>query len=354
MSGVPTPMATALLAADTIPACLAPYAAHPAWVAWSYTGGEARKVPYAPATGRAASSTDPTTWGTLEAALRLATGFRFQAPRGGVGIVSRAVPTLVFLDLDRCIDPATGEPMNDDAARLLEACSATYAERTPSGAGVRIVGTAEGITAAISRKGSTPGGLALEIYKGADRYLTVTGARCAEHPDRLADISGEVLELLGTLRGGGAGAAREAGGEPREDAELVRRVVTGEGYHAELVALAARYTGRGIPTATTANHLKGLMLACPESARDARWSDRFASIDDLVRSAVTKYAASAEHRREVARLVGRRLRDGIDPGDVLAEAMAEAEARGIAAETACGIVRWCAEREVARREAADA
>ena len=78
------------------------------------------------------------------------------------------------------------------------------------------------------------------------------------------------------------------------------------------------------------------------------------SIDDLVRSAVTKYAASAEHRREVARLVGRRLRDGIDPSDVLAEAMAEAEARGIAAETACGIVRWCAEREVARREAADA
>lgn len=343
--------------ADTIPACFAPYAAHRAWVAWSYTGGEARKVPYAPATGRAASSTDPTTWGTLDAALRLATGFRFQAPRGGVGIVSRAVPTLVFLDLDRCIDLATGKPTNNDAARLLEVCGATYAERTPSGVGVRIVGTAEGIAAAISRKGSTPGGLALEIYKGADRYLTVTGARCVEHPDRLADISAEVLDLLGTMRGAagtGAGAAGEAGGDLREDAELVRRIATGEGYHAELLALAARYIGRAIPAATTADCLKGLMLACPEPARDARWSDRFASIDDLVRSAVTKYAASAEHRREVARLVGRRLRDDIDPDDVLAEAMAEAEARGIAAETACGIVRWCAEREVARREAAHA
>ena len=342
-------------AADTIPACLAPYATHRAWVAWSYTGGEARKVPYAPATGRAASSTDPTTWGTLEAALRLATGFRFQPPRGGVGIVSRAVPTLVFLDLDRCIDPATGEPTNDDAARLLEACGAAYAERTPSGAGVRIIGTADDIAAAISRKGSTPGGLALEIYKGADRYLTVTGARCADHPDRLADISAEVLDLLGTMRGAaGAGAAGEAGGDPREDAELVRRIATGEGYHAELVALAARYIGRGIPAATTADCLKGLMLAHAETARDARWSDRYTSIDDLVRSAVTKYAASAEHRRELARMAGRRLWEGVDPGDVLAEAVAEAEARGIAAETARGIVRWCAEKEAARREATDA
>jgi hypothetical protein len=73
-----------------------------------------------------------------------------------------------------------------------------------------------------------------------------------------------------------------------------------------------------------------------------------------VRSAVTKYAASAEHRRELARLAGRRLWEGVDPGDVLTEAMAEAEARGIAAETARGIVRWCAEREVARRETCNA
>lgn len=342
------------MGAETIPACLAPYAAHRAWVCWSYTGREARKVPFAPTTGRAASSTDPTTWGTLDEAARLARGWRFQAPRGGLGIVSRAVPALVFLDLDRCTDPATGEPTNDDAARLLEACADTYAERTPSGAGVRIIGTANDNATAISRKGSTPGGLALEIYKGADRYLTVTSARYGEHPDRLADISGEVLDLLGALRGGAAAAAGEAGGDPREDAELVRRIATGEGYHAELVALAARYIGRGIPAATTADCLKGLMLACPEPARDARWSDRYASIDDLVRSAVTKYAASAEHRRELKRLVGRRLYDGIDPADVLAEAVAEAEARGIAADTARDIVRWCAERELARREATDA
>ncbi|HEV7267245.1 MAG TPA: hypothetical protein VGN83_20370 [Falsiroseomonas sp.] len=343
-----------MMGAEPIPACLAPYSPHRAWVAWSYTGREARKVPFAPTTGRAASSTDPATWGTLAEALRLAAGWRFQPPRGGIGIVSRAVPALVFLDLDRCTDPATGEPVNDDAARLLEACAGTYAERTPSGAGVRIIGTAEDIAAAISRKGSTPGGLALEIYKGADRYLTVTGARCVGHPDRLADISGEVLDLLGSLRGGGGAVAGQAGGDPREDAELVRRIATGEGYHGELTALAARYIGRGIPAAATADCLKGLMLACPEAARDARWSDRYASIDELVRSAATKYAASAEHRRELARLVGRRRYDGIDPDDVMAEADAEAAARGITADIARRIVRWCTERELARREATDA
>jgi hypothetical protein len=334
-----------------VPACLKPYAKARAWVAWSYTGQEGRKVPYAPETGRAASSTDPTTWAPLAAAQRLATGYRFTPPRGGIGIVSRAVPGLVFLDLDRCLDPTTGEPVNDDAARLLEACSATYAERTPSGAGVRIIGTAPDIAAPISRKGTTPGGLAVEVYRDAARYLTVSGRRYGEHPDRLADISGETLDLLATLRGGGGNATTgEAEGDPREDAELVRRIVTGEGYHWELVALAARYIGRGLSATTTGEVLAGLMLARPEAARDDRWRDRFASIGAVVQSAVGKYAAAAEHRRAVCSLAGRRFRDGVDPDDVLAEALAEAAARGIAPDVARRLVRWCAEREVSRRE----
>jgi hypothetical protein len=337
--------------ADAIPTCLMPYAEARAWVCWSYTGQDRRKVPYAPETGRAASSTDPTTWAPLAAAQRLGKGHRFTPPRGGIGIVSRAVPGLVFLDLDRCMDATTGEPVNDDAARLLEACAATYAERTPSGAGVRIIGTVADIAAPISRKGSTASGLALEVYRDAPRYLTVSGRRYAEHPDHLADISGEVLDVLGTLRGtAGNATTGEAEGDPRDDAELVRRLATGEGYHAELVALAARYIGRGLSATTTGELLAGLMLACPEAARDDRWRDRFASIGAVVKSAVEKYAAAAGHRRAVCRLAGRRFREGVDPDDVLAEALAEAAARGIAPEVARRLVRWCAEREVARRE----
>ena len=167
-----------------VPDCLVPFAGRRAWVGWNLirVKGEPRKVPQRPDGSGNASVSNPATWGTLAAARRLADVRRLP----GVGIVSAAVPDLVFLDLDRCVDPATGEPINGDALQLLEACQHTYAEITPSGAGVRIIGIAPGIVATVSRKGTTPGGLALEIYHAASRYLTVTGRRYGPHPDALA------------------------------------------------------------------------------------------------------------------------------------------------------------------------
>ena len=56
---------------------------------------------------------------------------------------------------------------------------------------------------------------------------------------------------LDTIRLGPAGTGPSASPEQqptddaRDDAELVRRVVTGEDLHVALCALAARYTGRG-------------------------------------------------------------------------------------------------------------
>ena len=199
-----------------VPDCLMPYADLPAWVGWHLVRvkGEPRKVPLNPRTGANASVSDLRTWGTLAAAQRLATVRALP----GVGIVSSAVPALVFFDLDRCMDPATGEPIHDDAARLLDACAGTYAETTPSGAGVRIIGTAAEVSATVSRKGTTPGGLALEIYKAASRYLTVTGRRYGKHPDALADIGDVVLDVLPLL---GSAAGTEGGGEGTEDLELV-------------------------------------------------------------------------------------------------------------------------------------
>ena len=90
-----------------IPECLSPYADMPAWVAWNAEArsGEMRKIPKCPRTGASASVSDPRTWGTLAAARRLAEVRAYP----GVGIVSAAVPDLVFLDLDRCIDPGTGD-----------------------------------------------------------------------------------------------------------------------------------------------------------------------------------------------------------------------------------------------------
>lgn len=294
-----------------VPECLLPYAQLPAWVAWNSErrNGEPRKVPKCPSTGSNASVANPRTWGTLAAARHLA-DLRVYP---GVGIVSAAVPELVFLDLDRCIDPATGDPIIDDAIRLLDACADSYAERTPSGTGVRIVGTAQAITATISRKGTTPGGLALEIYKAAPRYLTVTARRYDGHPDAFADIAATVLDVLPLL---GSAATTEAGVDGREDGELVRRIATGEGFHAELLALAARYVGRGLPTKTVVSLLQGIMLAHPEASRDERWRDRFDSIGELVLSASDKYGNAAMARREVSRLALRLVRARVDNRDV--------------------------------------
>ena len=304
--------------------------------------GEPRKVPLNPRTGTNASVSDPRTWGTLVAARRFATVRALP----GVGIVSAAVPALVFLDLDRCMDPATGEPINDDAARMLDACAGTYAEITPSGAGVRIIATAAEVSAAISRKGTTPGRLAMEIYKSAPRYLTVTGRRCAGHPDTLADIGDMVLDMLPLL---GAAAGIHGGGDGADDAELVRRILTGEGFHAELCALAARYIGRGMSAAAAAETLRGMMLAFPDAARDDRWRDRFASIGELATSAAKKFHDPEGHGRMLAKLAGRMLRDRRPSDEVRAAVLAEAATRGIETDRAEGIVTWAARREIERR-----
>jgi hypothetical protein len=329
-----------------VPDCLLHYADLAAWVGWHFVrvNGEPRKVPLNPRTGTNASVADPRTWGTLAAAQRLAT----LRALPGVGIVSAAVAPLAFFDFDRCLDPATGEPINGDAARLLEACADTFCEITPSGRGLRVIGTAPAIAASVSRKGTTPGGLALEIYNAAPRYLTVTGRRFGDHPDTLADIGDVVLDVLPLL---GTVAGAEGDGDGREDAELVRRIATGEGFHAELCALAARYTGRGISAAATAETLRGLMLAQPQAARDDRWRDRFESIGGLVASAAGKYAETAEHRRALAKLAGRLLRDRRPSAEMRAAVLAEAAARGIEPERAEAIARWVVEREIERRGA---
>lgn len=329
-----------------IPECLMPYADAPAWCGWSYIGREKRKVPINPYTGKAASSTDQRTWGTLSDALKLGRARAYRHPHGGTGIVSGAVPELVFLDLDKCID-ASGA-LSPAAARLLELCGNTYAEKTPSGAGARIIGRADGLAAVISRKGTTSDGLALEIYRAAPRYLTVTNWRLPGHPDGLADISDEVLDLLRLLPGSKA-TPDEAGSDARADSELVRSIATGEGFHAELCALSARFIGRGVPAAATVETLKGLMLAHSEAARDARWSDRFESIPALVQSAADKYAAPREHRRSLAWLASQRLRRGDDPDDVLAAIVKAGAALGVPRDAAERLARWVAAQEVQAR-----
>lgn len=75
---------------------------------------------------------------------------------------------------------------------------------------------------------------------------------------RVEVVEGQPIDLLDELdeiwMGPPAASARGGGasGEAREDAELIRCIVTGEHFHVEMCALAARYIGRGIGVDTAA------------------------------------------------------------------------------------------------------
>jgi hypothetical protein len=121
-----------------------------------------------------------------------------------------------------------------------------------------------------------------------------------------------------------------------EDAELIRRVITGDGFHTELCALAARYIGRAMDRRGVGDTLRGIMLAST-GPRDARWHDRFRSIDTLVSSAAQKFADLAEKRRAVARLTHQLIRAGRSGEEIKAAILAEAERRDLAQDNAVAI-----------------
>jgi hypothetical protein len=138
-------------------------------------------------------------------------------------------------------------------------------------------------------------------------------------------------------------------GEARHDAELVRRIVTGAGFHVEMCALAGRYLTRGMTRAAAADVLRGLMLSHPETARDTRWSDRFGTIDNLVTSAADKFRDdTAPGRREVARVLARATRECAAAEDIRAAAYAEGERQGLPPAVVEEIAAWLYRRERAR------
>jgi hypothetical protein len=122
--------------------------------------------------------------------------------------------------------------------------------------------------------------------------------RANGHNHRVELVPGDAIDLCDDLdaiaiapAGNGAGGdPSEAGRDEREDAELVRIIISGEtGLHNALVALAARHIGRGTPSASVITILRGLMQAWAESARDDRWRKRRGEIPAIVASALHKF-----------------------------------------------------------------
>ena len=119
-----------------------------------------QKVPFDPKTGRSASPTDLTTWGTFSEALeRLKAG-----GYDGLGFVFCSADPFSGIDLDKCRNPETGE-LTPEASAIVHHLEG-YAEVSPSGTGVHII--VRGKLPESKRRGW------IEAYSQG-RYFTVTG-----------------------------------------------------------------------------------------------------------------------------------------------------------------------------------
>lgn len=123
------------------------------WVVWRYDGRE--KVPYSPTTGRKASVTDPSTWGSYEDAELLRDGY------WGVGFVFTEDDPYCGIDLDDCIQDGEIQPWAMEIVESLGSCW----EISPSGTGIHVYVIA-------NKPGPRSVGGGIEMYDSG-HYLTV-------------------------------------------------------------------------------------------------------------------------------------------------------------------------------------
>jgi putative DNA primase/helicase len=127
------PIATAGRAANP---AVAELAAINRWVVWKLEHVKGRpkptKVPYLPAARRKASSTNPRTWNDFDTCWRSAF---VDGAAHGIGVVVDGSDDLMAADLDDCIHESdVVKPWARVAVRKLN----SYAERSPSGRGLRV------------------------------------------------------------------------------------------------------------------------------------------------------------------------------------------------------------------------
>jgi hypothetical protein len=142
------------------------------WVAWRFhwDGQRWKKPPINPATGKPAKANDAETWGTFDEALRFHRGGKGD----GIGYMLSADDPFVAVDLDDCHDADTGR--TDDFAERVIALLGSYAEVSPSGAGLHVF-----IRGELSR--SVKKGFA-EVY-ARGQYITMTGHRLSGCPAKV-------------------------------------------------------------------------------------------------------------------------------------------------------------------------
>ena len=167
------------------------------WVLWRYEtpsqGGKPTKRAYDLRGQRTSTKNDFAFWGSLRDTLTFANRY----PRdswNGVGYVPDGTEGLVFIDIDDCRDALTGA-LSQGASDLIQACN-SYTEITPSGAGLRIIGTSSWPLGGWGKRVWTlPDGTRGEMYHHVN-FVTVSFNRLSGTPDIFDPIDSVVSGLL--------------------------------------------------------------------------------------------------------------------------------------------------------------
>jgi putative DNA primase/helicase len=159
------------------------------WLCWrtEERDGKPTKVPYDPSTGEKAESTNPKTWSSYEKAMGACRDRGYE----GIGFVFTPEDNLCGVDLDKCLDPETGE-LEGWAQEIIGELD-SYTEISPSGTGVHILVRAE-LPAGRNRQGR------FEAYDRG-RYFTVTGKHLADTPQTIEGRQEELRAVVGRVFG---------------------------------------------------------------------------------------------------------------------------------------------------------
>jgi hypothetical protein len=157
--------------------CLAPLMVKHQWIIWRWRDDQ--KIPYQAMSPRSlASVTNPSHWTTYAKAVAAAP----RDSQGGIGFVLLN-SGIGAIDLDDCYDGTIAK-----WAREIVGLTNSYVEVTPSGEGLRIIGTATG--GRVLRKIGS-----MEVWRNAEKFMTVTGielGRCL----RLRNIDDVIDQLV--------------------------------------------------------------------------------------------------------------------------------------------------------------
>lgn len=251
----------------------------------------ADKQPYC-APDRRASSTDPTTWSSLEDAEALVAREGF----AGVGFVFSADDPYTGIDLDHCRDPRTGT-IHAAAQRVIERFN-SYTEVSPSGTGVHIF--VRGVLPGKGRKRDSSWGGALEMYDRG-RYFTVTGQHIAGTPTTIEERQAAVTDVWTRL-----GAEPEAsptaaprGTQPRptgvdEDRAVVTKALAAKSGD-KFDQLYLRGVVDGYPSSSEADGALAALIA--------HWTRDPAQIERLLRASKLARAKWDEHSDYLQRTI---------------------------------------------------